>query len=316
MNRLKLVVAFATIYIVWGSTYIAIRIGVERMPWALLAGTRFLLAGALMLGALWLLRRPVRASRRDLAVLAAGGVLLLGSGNGFVFLAETMVPAGLAALVIATIPLWIALLDSVLPGGDRLARRGWLGIGVGLAGLAVLLAPQLRREAAAAVDPLGILALLVAALSWSAGTLLMRRNPVRLDAFAATGYEMVFGGLFNLGVAALLYRGEAVAWTAPLAGSLAYLVVFGSLIAFTAFTWLTRRVPASQIATYAYVNPVVAVLLGVALLDERLSAEMLAGMVIILLSVGLVTGTRVPARAAAARLPNSVRRPLPEASGD
>jgi drug/metabolite transporter (DMT)-like permease len=293
MKRLQLVLAFSIIYIVWGSTYVAIRVGVVQMHWALMAGLRFLAAGLIMLGALAVLRRPLRVSRRDLAVLAASGFLLLGSGNGFVFLAETTVPAGLAALVIATIPLWIAALESLLPGGEPLAPRGWLGIGLGLLGLGVLLAPQLARDSREPLSWIGIGALLIAALSWSAGTLLLRRRPVRLDAFAATGYEMVFGGLFNLGIAAVLWNGSPLRWTPELAGALGYLIVLGSLVAFTAYTWLTRHVTPARLATYAYVNPVVAVLLGVLLLREPAGPNVLAGMAVVLAGVVLVS--RAPA---------------------
>jgi drug/metabolite transporter (DMT)-like permease len=299
---MQLALAFAIIYVVWGSTYVAIRVGVAQMHWALMAGLRFLAAGLLMLGALAVLRRPLRVSRRDLAVLAVSGFLLLASGNGFVFLAETTVPAGMAALVIATIPLWIAALESVLPGGEPLPARGWLGIGLGLLGLAVLLAPQLAQDSRQPLSVLGFAALLIAALSWSAGTLLLRRRPVRLDAFAATGYEMVFGGLFNLVFAALLWDGAPVRWTAELAGALGYLIILGSLVAFTAYTWLTRHIAPAKIATYAYVNPVVAVLLGALLLREPAGPNVLAGMAVILSGVVLVSRAPAAARRRAASL--------------
>lgn len=288
MRKLQIALAFAIIYVVWGSTYIAIRVGVEQLPWALMAALRFLTAGLLLLGALKVVRRPIRASRRDLGVLALSGFLLLASGNGFVFLAETTVPAGMAALVIATIPLWIAGLEGILPGGERLSGRGWLGIGLGLGGLGVLLAPQLVEAAQRPVRAIGIVALLIAALSWSAGTLLMRRRPVRLDAFAATGYEMLFGGLFNLLFAALLWDGQPIRWGAELLSALAYLIVFGSLVAFTAYTWLVRQVTPAKVATYAYVNPVVAVLLGAWLLREPIGPGVLIGLAIILAAVTLV----------------------------
>lgn len=311
MHKLMVGGAMGIIYFVWGSTYIAIRIGVAEMPWALMAGARFLIGGLLLLGILVLLRRPVRASRRDLAVLAGAGVLLLGSGNGFVFLGETTVPAGLAALVLATIPLWVAAFELLLPGGERLTAGGWAGLALGLVGLGVLLGPQLLREQGTPMDPLGIAVLLVAAMSWALGTLLLRRRPVRLDPFASTAYQMLAGGVFNLALAIGLRQAWPAQTSPALVGALAYLIVFGSLIALSAFTWLTRHLTPAKLVTYAYVNPVVAVLLGVVLLRETLDGPMLAGMGIILAAVVLVSRARVARPAAAVVAPA-----LPATTGD
>ena len=297
MQRFQTILALGIIYIVWGSTFIAIRIGVAEMPWALMAGTRFVAAGVIMLSALALLRRPLRPSRRDLAVLATAGVLLLGSGNGFVFLGETTVPAGLSALIIATIPLWVAALEVSLPGGERLTAGGWAGLALGLVGLGVLLGPKLLREQGEAVNLVGVGVLLFSALSWSLGTLLLRRRPVKLNPLASTGYQTLAGGLFNLVLALLLGQRWPAQVSAGVYGALAYLVVFGSLIALTAFTWLTRHLAPAKLVTYAYVNPVVAVLLGVLMLGETLDVWMVAGMVIILAALVIVSRARVAAPA-------------------
>ncbi|MCC7359981.1 MAG: EamA family transporter [Anaerolineales bacterium] len=297
MHRFQTALALGTLYIVWGSTYIAIRIGVAEMPWALMAGTRFLLASAILLGALAMLRRPLRAGLRDLAVLGAAGVLLLGLGNGLLALGETIVPAGLAALIIATIPLWVAGLELLIPGGERLTTAGWAGLALGLVGLGVLLMPQLLREQGAAVNLLGAGALLLSAVAWSLGTLLLRRRPVKLSPLAATGYQSLAGGLFNLLLALLLGQHWPAQVSSAGWGSVAYLVVIGSLIGMTAFTWLTRHLAPAKLVTYAYVNPVVAVLLGVGLLGETLDGWMAAGMIIILAALVIVSRARLAAAA-------------------
>jgi drug/metabolite transporter (DMT)-like permease len=267
-----------------------------------------------LLGLLLLLRRPIRASRRDLAVLAGAGVLLLGSGTGFLALGETTVPAGLAALVIATVPLWVAALEMLIPGGERLTTGGWAGLALGLAGLAVLLIPRLLREQAVPINPWGVVILLISSLSWALGTLLLRRRPVKLNPFASTGYQTLFGGLFNFGLAVLLRQTWPTHYSPALLGAIGYLVIFGSLIALSAFTWLTRHLAPAKLVTYAYVNPVVAVLLGVVLLHETVDPPMLIGMAIILAAVVIVSRARVapPAPPAAA----TPATPLPAATGD
>jgi drug/metabolite transporter (DMT)-like permease len=317
MHRLKLVLALGIVYFVWGSTYIAIRIGVAEMPWALMAGTRFVVAGLVLLGLLAVLRRPVRASRRDLAVLAGAGILLLGLGTGFVFLAETSVPAGLAALVVATTPLWVAVLEMFTPGGERLTAGGWFGLALGLVGLGVLLGPELLAERAQAINAWGVAALVTAAIAWALGTLLLRRRPVQLDSFASTGYQMLFGGLFNLSLGLLLRQAWPATYSPALLGSLAYLIVFGSLITLSAFTWLTRQLAPAKLVTHAYVNPIVAVLLGVLLLHERLNASMLAGMGIILTALVIVSRARLSrAPAASAVKASSAAAGVPEPAAD
>jgi len=287
-HRVKVIVAFGIVYVIWGSTYLAIRVGGANMPSSIFAGVRFVIAGAAMLGVLAALGRPVRPSRRDLLTLAGAGLLLLVGGNGLLVLAETVVPSGTAALVIATVPLWIAGLEAILPGGERIAARGIVGILLGLLGLVILGWPELTKASREVAQPAGLAMLLGAALSWSLGTLLMRRRPVTVDAFVATGWEMLVGGSLNLILGVLIQGRQPITWNAELAGSLLYLIVFGSLVALTAYVWLLKHVPAAKVATYAYVNPVIAVFLGWWLLDEKVTAYLIGGMAVVLLGVILV----------------------------
>jgi len=294
-HRAKVIAAFVPVYVIWGSTYLAIRVGGANMPSAVFAGVRFVLAGLVMLGALAALRRPLRPSRKDLLTLAGAGLLLLVGGNGLLVLAETVVPSGMAALVIATVPLWIAGLEAVLPGGERIAARGIVGILLGLLGLVILSWPELTHASQEMAQPVGLAVLLGAALSWSSGTLLMRRRPVKVDAFVATGWEMLFGGGLNLMLGLLIQGRQPITWNAALAGSLLYLIVFGSLLTLTAYVWLLKHIPAAKVATYAYVNPVIAVFLGWWLLGETVTAYLIGGMAVIVLAVVLVNTAPVKA---------------------
>jgi drug/metabolite transporter (DMT)-like permease len=273
---------------VWGSTFLAIAIAVQTLPAFLSAGLRFLLAG-LLLG-LWLVarhrREALRVDRGQLGGAALVGVLLLASGNGLVVLAERTVPSGLAALIIAAVPLWIVVFRSI--AGDRIPASIIGGALVGFMGVAFLVVP---RGASGEVDPFGLLILVAASFSWALGTFATPRLRMPRDPLASTALQMLAGGAFLL-VAALV-RGELTGAdpstfsTASLL-AMAYLVVFGSLVAFSAYTWLLQHAPVSVVATYAYVNPVIAVLLGSVFLSEVVTPSMLIGAVIILAAVAFI----------------------------
>jgi drug/metabolite transporter (DMT)-like permease len=296
--NLKTAGALGIVYVVWGSTYLAIRYAIEGFPPLLSAALRFLAAAVLMLGYL-AVRRPaaLRATRAQLSTAAVSGILLLAGGNGLVTVAEQRVESGLVALIIACVPLWIVILRLLLR--DRPSPATALGVLIGLAGVAIIFLPGGSGE----VD-LGFAALAVlAALSWAIGSLLVTLRPVPADPLTLTTVEMAAGGLVLLVGAAA--RGEfarfapgeapASAWFA-----LSYLVVFGSLIAFTAYVWLLGNAPVSIVSTYAYVNPAVAVLLGALIAGERLTGSALAGGLVILAAVALVVTaeSRVRRRAA------------------
>ncbi|WP_256104846.1 EamA family transporter [Streptomyces sp. ODS05-4] len=292
-------IALGIVYVVWGSTYLGIRVVVETMPPFLSAGARFVAAGLLLAALLALRHGPgvLRATRAQLGSAALVGVLLLLGGNGLVVLAETTVPSGLAALLVAVVPAWVVLLRTVC--GERPGRGAYLGVLLGLAGLAVLTLPGLSGE----VRTWGVLTVVAASLLWSVGSFSSSRLPLPKNPLTASAYEMAAGGLACALVG--LARGEqrgldlgavsARSWTA-----FAYLVVFGSLIAFTAYVWLLHHAPLSLTATYAYVNPVVAVALGALVLGEAVSWPIALGGAIVVGGVCLIVSTerrsRPPAR--------------------
>lgn len=282
--------ALVIVYVVWGSTYLGIRIVVETMPPFVSAAIRFVVAG-LVLAALVAWRRgpaALKVTGRRLASAAVVGLLLLLGGNGLVVLAETSIPSGLAALLIAVVPAWVVVLRRV--AGERPGPGAYGGVALGLAGLAVLTLPGLSGD----VRLTGVLTVVAATLMWSIGSFSSSRIPMPADPFAASAYEMVAGGIGCALVA--LGKGEhhgfvladvsARSWTA-----LAYLIVFGSLLAFTAYAWLLHNAPLSLVATYAYVNPVVAVLLGALVLDERLSWPIAVGGIVVVAGVCLIVST-------------------------
>jgi drug/metabolite transporter (DMT)-like permease len=296
-------VALGIVYVVWGSTYLAIRVAIDTLPPFLMAATRFLVAGSVLLAIAALSgdRADDRVGPAQWRATAIVGAALLFGGNGGVVWAEQRIPSGVAALLVAILPLWIALLDRVL-FGQRLGRRTVVGLVLGLAGLALLVGPAERGR----IDPLGALVCTMASLSWAAGSLYARTAPLPHRPLVATGMEMVAGGALLLLVG--LATGELAALrvasisTASLL-ALGYLVVFGSLLAFSAYVWLLRAAPVTLVATYAYVNPVVAVLLGWTLLGEPVTARMLVAGAIIVVAVALIAGGARPDLAAEASAP-------------
>lgn len=275
--------ALATVYVVWGSTYLAIRVMVETMPPLLSAGVRFAVAGAIFLA---VLRSRERPSRPELLGAALIGTLLCFGGNGLVTVAERDVPSALAALIIGSVPLWVVVLRSL--HGDRPALGTVAGVLVGFGGLAVLLAPGDRPGDA----PLGwSLLIVVASLSWAAGSFYSRRVPLPGEALVSTGWQMLLGGAGMVLVGTLVGEWGEVRperFSADSVLAFAYLIVFGSLLAFTAYVWLLRNAPISAVATYAYVNPVIAIFLGWAILSEEITATMLVGAAAIVASVAAV----------------------------
>jgi drug/metabolite transporter (DMT)-like permease len=291
-------IALFTIYVVWGSTYLAIAIAVKEIPPFFAAFMRFLVAGLVMAGlALFFDPRDRRPGGRELLDYGLIGVLFLGFGNGLVMWSEQRVPSGIAALVVASVPLWTTLLDGVRPGGVPWTPRGWLGTALGLLGVALV-----ARPGGAGIAPghlMGILALQLASLSWTFGALYSKSVKRPLPVLTASAVEMIAGALMLLVESGL--AGEDLGRVATASGrawgALAYLVIFGSLIGFTAFAYCLTVLPAGTVSTYAYVNPVVAVALGAFVLDEPLSAGLLGGALLILLAVVLTT-SRARARPA------------------
>jgi drug/metabolite transporter (DMT)-like permease len=288
----RVVFAFLAVYLIWGSTYLAIRYAIETLPGLLMAGTRYLVAGGLVYA--WGLRtssvRPSARSWREAFVL--GALFFLG-GNGAVVWAEARVPSGLTSLLIATMPLWVVLLDWLRPGGSRPHGVVLGGLGLGFCGVVLLL--RLPAAGSVAIDPIGALVLVLGALSWASGSLYSLGADLPKSLSLACGMEMIAGGVL-LAVAGLL-GGEwaevrADAMSLRSVAAFLYLVFFGSIVAFSAFTYLLEVEPPSRVSTYAYVNPVVAVLLGWLLAGEALTARMIVGAGIIVSAVAMVTAGR------------------------
>jgi drug/metabolite transporter (DMT)-like permease len=309
---------FAIIYLSWGTTYLAIRKGVEVFPPALFGGLRIGLAGLLLLAFLWLRGVPLAVPRRDLPWLAAVGGLLFVGGNGLISLGQKTVPSGAASVLVATTPLWIALVDWLWPHGERLTTQGWLGLLIGPVGVLVLLAPRLS-DPAALLEEVGPLFILGSALAWAVGSVLSRHRRPGGSHLATAAWQMVLGGggLTLIGLAA----GEAARltpghFTPTVVFAFFYLLVVGSLLGFVTFNWLLGHVSAALVGTYAYVNPVVAILVGWLLGGEALSGWTIGGMLVILAGVALVRGGVRPEEAAAAPPRDAQTADLPAASSE
>jgi drug/metabolite transporter (DMT)-like permease len=277
---------------VWGSTYLAIRVVVREMPPFAAASLRFGVAGLVMSAiALFVDRRHGWPSRRQWFDYALIGVLLLGGGNALVMWAEKTVPSGIAALIVASVPMWITFLDGLRPGGQPWTMRVWGGTLIGILGVALVAMPEGGVQAG---HWLAVIALQVASISWTIGSLYSQSVPARLPLFSASAVEMLAGSA-ALFLESRLVREDlgAIATASPTAwGALAYLAVFGSLLGFTAYAYCLNELPASTVGTYAYVNPVVAVLLGSLVLGEPVSAGLVSGGALILLAVLLTTMRR------------------------
>ncbi|MDQ1679657.1 MAG: hypothetical protein QOI42_516, partial [Frankiaceae bacterium] len=294
------------VYVVWGSTYLAIRVMVESAPPLLSSGARFAGAGLVLAIALTAIRGPrvLRATARELASSALVAALLLLGGNGLVVLAERHVSSSVAALMVAGVPLVVVAIRLI--SGDRPARATVVSVAVGFGGLALLVG-------GGSPGPAASMALLVLApISWALGSWLSPRLPLPADALASTAYQMIIGGVLMAaaGSAGGEWRGFSLAhvtgrsWVAW-----AYLLVAGSLLAFTAYIWLLQNAPLSLVSTYAYVNPAVAVMLGAAVLNERLTPGIALGALVVVASVAIVVSTESRSR--------TIRRVLrPRAAGE
>jgi drug/metabolite transporter (DMT)-like permease len=281
----KVWIALWVVYIVWGSTYLGIELVGETMPATFAAGMRFTAAGLLMLGFIAWRRGSarLRLTRRELASSAVVGLLLPGA-NSILFITEQKVPIGLTSLIIAAIPLWVVLLR--LLARERPDLVSTIVLVVGFGGIVLLVQPG------SDTGPLGYLLLTVlGSFLWALGSFLSPRIPVPRDALVATGYEMLVGGLVLLAIGLAVYSPSELdpgRWSGRSIFGLCYLVVFGSLLGYSAYVWLLANAPIAKVSTYAYVNPVVAIALGVVVLDESLTLRIAAGALLILVSVASV----------------------------
>jgi len=292
-HRLRIGLSFGLVYVFWGSTYLAILIAVRHFPAPVLGALRFLISGTLMLGWCFLSGKKIAVSRGDFLRLLLVGVLLLVGGNTVLAWAEQYINSGIAAMIVAVVPIWIASIEALF-GGDRLNRLGWAGLLLGIGGLFVLLWPDIATSnSIGRRDLFASLGLMLGSLSWAVGSVLSRRFQLGVGPFAATGWEMLFAGAVNGLLAFTLGDFHRADWSRSGWLAVGYLVTFGSLVGFTAYIWLLEHVPTPKVATYAYVNPVVAVFLGWLIAGEHIDRYMLMGMVVIVAAVVLVTSSKL-----------------------
>ena len=292
--KVKVWVALLAVYIVWGSTYLSIRFAVESIPPFLMAGIRFLVAGLILYVWRRLAGDPSPTPRQWRSAVIVGLLLLLG-GNGLVSLAEQHVASGIAALMIASVPLWMALIDSIRPKGITPDWKIILGLMVGFGGLALLVTSSNSVSASEGMNPLGIGALLLASLLWSIGSVYSQGADMPESSLLGSGMEMLGGaaGLFLMGT----FTGE---WTQLHIASitirsllgLSYLITFGSLVGFVSYAWLLRNAPLSLVSTYAYVNPVVAIFVGAWLGNELINGRIILAALIIIGSVVVINQSK------------------------
>lgn len=292
----RVLIAFASVYVFWGSTYGAIHIAEQQLPVPVVAAARSLITAAIIIAITLLRGGSLRVPADERWKLVLVGLLFMSGNSMLLTLGETMVPTGFASLIISTLPIIIALMEMVLPGGEPLNKRGWAGTLLGMAGIAVLVWPSLHGRATAGFHRplLGVLVLLGAAFSFSVGSVLSRRFRFKAPTLVATGWQIGAAAIFNSMVSVVGGFVPRAHWTWQGFGAVVYLAVFGSLFGLVAFTYLLQHVPVTKVSTYAFVNPVIAVLIGIVLFHERMVPAEAAGMAVIICAVAMVIYSRVP----------------------
>lgn len=301
--------AWVAVCFFWGTTYLAIAIGLESFEPTLFSGLRFLVAGGLLLfvmsrqrGA----RLPIGREWLDLGVV---GLLLLGVGNGAVVWAEKWVPSGMAALLVATSPFWAAALERVQKDGERVGLRGLLGMAVGFGGLAMLVGPQLFGTELNGKYLLGVVIIQIGCFAWQAGSVYAKQRPTGVSPLMGSAVQMLWAGAVMTLVGTLAGEWGRMAYSARSAGALVYLIVFGSIVAYSAYMYAIQKLPLSLVSTYSYVNPLVALALGWLVLSEPLGWRVIAATAIILGGVALVKTAPKRQPLAAARPDTRVAEP-------
>lgn len=292
--------AFGSVYLFWGSTYGAIHIAGEHLPVPVVSATRSLISATLIVLISLMRGKSLRVPKGEWWKLVLVGLLFMSCNNMLLTWGEKMVASGFASLVVSTMPIMIALIEMVMPGGDALNKRGWAGTILGTLGIGVLVWPSLRAGvthggagSGSSRPLLALLVLLAAALAFAIGSVLSRRFRFTADTFVATGWQIGAAGIFNLMVAIGSGGLHRAVWTWQGFGAIVYLSIFGSLFGLVAFTYLLKNVAVTKVSTYAFVNPVIAVLLGVVLLHERLGKTEIAAMAVIVCAVAMVVYSRV-----------------------
>jgi drug/metabolite transporter (DMT)-like permease len=293
-NRSRIILAFALLYVLWGSTYLAMRVIVRDLPPYVAGAVRYLTAGPIMLGACALMGRKIRLTRLDLRRLLVISILLLSIGNIGVLWGEVYVSSGLASLIVALVPIWVVMIEAWVFRAGRMTAKGLIGLAIGIVGLLVLLWPRITSGTHLGhLELVGSGILAGASFFWALGSVFSHRFNLTVDVFVSAAWQMTLAGVVNAIVALVTGQFQRTHWTTPALEGIAYLVVFGSWIGYSAYIYLLEHVPTPKVATYAYVNPIVAVFLGWIILREHVDVFMLLGTVIIIASVALVNTSRL-----------------------
>lgn len=285
-------IAWVVVCVVWGTTYLAIRVALETVPVVLVAGLRWMSAGIILTGIVYATggRLPGRYAWAGLALL---GFLMNVIGNGLVVWAEQFVASGLTAVVVAMVPFWQVAIEAWAPGGERITRRTIAGLLLGFSGILVLVWPELAFGGAATTGMIaGIVALQVACAGWAAGTSYTKRHASAADPLSAAALQMLFSGVMLLGLSTALGEWSELHFTTRTAAAMIYLTVMGSAVAYTAYVYIVRRLPLSTVSLYAYINPIIAVVLGTLLLDEPFSLRIVLASALVLAGVAVVRGVQ------------------------
>src|SRR5437588_3363967 len=293
-QRSRIIVAFALLYVLWGSTYLAMRVIVRDMPPYVAGAVRYLIAGPIMLGTLALMGRKVSLSFQDLRRLLVISILLLSIGNIGVLWGEEYVSSGLASLIVALVPIWVVIMEAWFFRAGRMTAKGLFGLALGIVGLLVLLWPRIASSShLGRLELLGSAILAGASFFWSLGSIFSHRYNLSVDVFVSAAWQMVLGGLVNAVIALSFSQFQRTHWTTHALSAIAYLIVFGSWLGYSAYIYLLEHVPTPKVATYAYVNPIVAVFLGLAIFRVHVDPFLLVGTAIIVASVALVNTSKI-----------------------
>lgn len=292
-RRLALL-AWIVVCLVWGTTYLAIRIALESVPVALLAGLRWTAAG-LLLAATLRISGHALPGPRTWPALALLGFLMSVVGNGLVVWAEQYVASGLAAVVVGMVPFWAVAIEAVLPQGERLTARTVIGLTLGFTGILVLVWPELTTSGVGSGFVIGIVALQLACIGWALGTTFSKRRATNVNPLASSAMQMLFGGLILIGIGTATGEWSRLVFTPRTAGAMIYLVVFGSLVGYSAYVYALRHLPVSTVSLYAYVNPIIAVVLGTLLLSEPFTMRVIAAAALVLSGIAVVRSTHARA---------------------
>jgi len=294
-KRTQILLAFASIYFLWGSTFVAIRYVAQLLHPAFVSGLRYVIAATISMTYLLVRRRPVWLSRGEWWRVTLLGLIMFTINTTLVSYGGRVLSAGLTALFIASIPLFVAVLEAVLPGGTSMSKIGWLGTLTGFVGLAVLTGNGVRSQSLTSNTALACVALIIAAIAWAAGSVISKRMDIKASPLVSSSWQMLIAGSINMLIGVAFGGLRSSHWTRGAWLAMLYLAIFGSLAGYTSYMFLLRNVRISKAATYAYVNPIVAVLLGWALLHEKLHGAEWVGMVIVLTSVAVIIASRPPA---------------------